>query len=95
MHLCSMKFLNSGLMKNNDVLFATTPTVKRFIRGARLSFALLNLAYCAFAQTADSAKVISHFSGTASVTNNGISIVPSFSLDKPAAIFMLSMAKKG
>lgn len=36
---------------------------------------------------------LSSFSGAVSVTNNGISIVPSFSLEKPAAIFNLSMAK--
>ena len=38
-------------------------------------------------------KVSAYFSGAVSVTNNGISIVPSFSLDKPAVIFNLSMGK--
>lgn len=39
------------------------------------------------------AAPLSFFSGAVSVTNNGISIVPSFSLGKPAVIFNLAMAK--
>jgi hypothetical protein len=55
---------------------------------------LLMLTQYAFSQKTDSTKRISYFSGSASVTNNGISIVPSFSLGKPAAIFNLSLTKK-
>lgn len=44
-------------------------------------------------QMPDSKKNITHFSGAVSVTNNGISIVPSFSLGKPAVIFNLSVRK--
>lgn len=44
-----------------------------------------------FSQQADTTKVIHHFSGSASVTNNGISLVPSFSLERPAVLFLLSM----
>lgn len=47
----------------------------------------------ASAQQKDSIKPLSHFSGSVSVTNNGISFIPSFSLGKPAAIFNLSMGK--
>jgi hypothetical protein len=47
-------------------------------------------SYC-FSQKADSTQPIKHFSGSASITNNGISLVPSFSLEKPAAIFLLSL----
>lgn len=64
------------------------------LRSALSFFVLLHLTHFSFSQTADSAKVVSTFSGALSATNNGISIVPSFSLDKPAAIFMLSMARK-
>lgn len=56
-------------------------------------FALLMLSHFSFSQKKDSAKSISHFSGSISITNNGISIVPSFSLGKPAAIFSLSVGK--
>ena len=63
-----------------------------------LFFVALLLAHLSFSQTVDSTKKIdntnaAHFGGAVSVTSNGISIVPSFSLGKPAAIFNLSMAK--
>lgn len=48
----------------------------------------------ATAQTADSTKHIVHFSGTVGLTNNGFSIVPSFSLNSPAFITNLSWRKK-
>ncbi|HMU46193.1 MAG TPA: hypothetical protein PKC72_07495 [Chitinophagaceae bacterium] len=44
-----------------------------------------------FSQKADSTQHIKHFSGSASITNNGISLIPSFSLQKPAVIFLLSL----
>jgi hypothetical protein len=62
-------------------------------RGYYLFFALLIGTQFSFSQTTDSTKSISHFSGSVGVTNNGISIVPSFSLGKPAAMFNLSMGK--
>ena len=53
----------------------------------------LLLAHFSFSQKVDSTKSISYFSGAVGVTNNGISIVPSFSLDKPAVQFNLAMGK--
>ena len=44
-----------------------------------------------FAQKADSTKPTKHFSGTASITNNGIALVPNFSLEKPAVLFIMSL----
>lgn len=44
-----------------------------------------------FSQKADSTKPIKHFSGTASITNNGIALVPNFSLEKPAVLFIMSL----
>ncbi len=41
------------------------------------------------AQQMDSTKRIRHVGGAANVTNNGISLIPTFSLGKPAAIFNL------
>lgn len=58
---------------------------KTFITVFLSAYSLSSLA-----QAGDSAKAFQHFSGTASVTNNGISLVPSFSLGKPAALFLLS-----
>jgi len=54
---------------------------------------LVIISHSCFSQANDSTKSISHFSGTVSVTNNGISIIPTFSLNKPAAAFNLSVGK--
>lgn len=44
----------------------------------------------AFAQE-DKNSGINYFSGNISVTNNGLSLIPAFSLNRPAAIFELSL----
>ncbi|MBL0358349.1 MAG: hypothetical protein IPP72_16420 [Chitinophagaceae bacterium] len=49
--------------------------------------------YTTTAQKTDNTQKPGHFAGAISVTNNGISFIPSFSLGKPAAIFNLSMGK--
>ena len=46
------------------------------------------------AQKVDSIKHINLFSGSAGVTQNGISLIPTFSLNKPAAMFKMSLGKK-
>lgn len=56
-------------------------------------FTLLLLTRLSFSQNMDSTKIISHFSGAVNVTNNGISLIPTFSLGKPAAIFNLALGK--
>lgn len=53
----------------------------------------LHFTIVGFSQKRDSTKSVSQFSGSVGVTNNGISIVPSFSLGKPAAQFNLSLGK--
>jgi hypothetical protein len=58
-----------------------------------LSLFLFLFSYTAFSQKTDSIKNIRFISGAVGVTNNGISIVPSFSLGKPAVIFNLSVGK--
>lgn len=45
------------------------------------------------AQVSDSTKHSSAILGSIGVTNNGISLIPSFSLEKPATIFNLSLQK--
>ncbi|MBI1344518.1 MAG: hypothetical protein GC171_16475 [Terrimonas sp.] len=52
------------------------------------------IAHSSFSQSADSIESLRHFSGTVSVTNNGISLVPNFSLGKPAALALLSLGGK-
>ena len=52
------------------------------------------LAFISFSQKTDSTQSTSHFSGTVNITNNGISIIPTFTLGKPAAIFNFSAGSK-
>ena len=52
---------------------------------------LLHVTAITYSQTADSTKQITHFTGSAGITNNGISVVPTFSFDKPAGIILLSV----
>jgi hypothetical protein len=65
------------------------------MRNASVVLLALLLTCCKFcvAQKPDSARANAFFSGSVSATNNGISIVPSFSLGKPAIIFNLAAGK--
>lgn len=54
---------------------------------------LLIISSLAFSQNSDSTEVISHFSGAISITNKGISTIPSFTLGKPAAELDLWVGK--
>ncbi len=65
-----------------------------FIKRALPIFALLSLVSPCFAQKLESIKSVTHFAGAVNVTNNGISLIPTFSLGKPAAIFDMSIGKK-
>lgn len=47
-----------------------------------------------FGQHTDSTKSVSTFSGSVGITNNGFSIVPTFSLNRPAAIMNFYWRKK-
>jgi hypothetical protein len=47
-----------------------------------------------YSQETDSAKFDRHIAGAVTVTNNGISVIPTFTLGKPAAIFDLSVGGK-
>lgn len=59
-----------------------------------LVLVFLLLVHLSFSQRADTTKKSTHFSGSVSVTNNGISLVPTFSLGKPAAIFIFSVGNR-
>ena len=51
-------------------------------------------ALTAFAQEKDSAQHLLNFRGSVSVTNNGFSLVPTFTLGKPALVTILSVSGK-
>ncbi len=59
-----------------------------------LIFFFLFQVHFSFSQKTDSTKSTSHFSGTVGITQNGIALVPTFSLGQPAGIVILSMGKK-
>lgn len=59
-----------------------------------LFWAIWVLPCTAFAQDVKSEKATAHFGAAASVTQNGISLIPTFSLGKPAAIFDLNLRKR-
>jgi uncharacterized membrane protein YGL010W len=54
----------------------------------------LFLTQFCFSQNSDSTNVVNHFGGAVTVTNNGISFIPTFSLSKPAVIFDLSVGRR-
>ncbi|MDX2282760.1 MAG: hypothetical protein NW241_01300 [Bacteroidia bacterium] len=53
--------------------------------------ALTALPFMARAQQADSAKRMLYVKGSAGLTTNGFSIIPAFSLGKPAAVFIFNV----
>ena len=59
-----------------------------------LVFMLSIVTHFAFSQDIDSTKSIKHIGGAVTVTNNGVSLLPTFSLGKPAALFDLTLGNK-
>lgn len=72
------------MQKTNKIL-SMKPLV--FIFGLILSF------YSSHSQTTDSTQTPSFFRGQINATNNGISLIPTFSLGKPAVLFDMNMGK--
>ena len=59
-----------------------------------LFFILISICNSSFSQVTAETKTINNFSGAVTVTNNGISFIPTFSLGKPAAIFDMSVGRR-
>jgi hypothetical protein len=55
---------------------------------------MLTLMHTVIGQTTDSTEKINYFGGSVTLTNNGISLLPSFSLGKPAALFNMKVGRK-
>lgn len=75
------------LMGAHLVFSPTNPSGKRLLSVLITTTCLLG-AVSGFAQE-EKRPLFAEFNGTASVTNNGISLVPSFSLSEPALLFDL------
>lgn len=69
-------------------------TYRTIFKQALLFIVLLNYSQLTYSQQVDSTHAIKQFSVAANVTNNGISLLPNFSLGKPAAIFNLVLGGK-
>lgn len=60
------------------------------IKALMMLFLLVSLSLTN-ANAQDNQNNMNHFRGNISVTNNGLSLIPAFSLNRPAAIFELSL----
>lgn len=71
--------------------------IKRLVINIRLTLltsACLSLFLEAFSQKADSTRSPKYFGGSVAATNNGISILPTFSLNKPAALLSMTVGNR-
>jgi hypothetical protein len=66
----------------------------KYLQFVFLLFSLTFMVLSGVSQTPDSTQTTSTFSGTVGITNNGFSIIPTFSLNHPAAIMNFSWRKK-
>jgi hypothetical protein len=55
---------------------------------------LMHFSAITRSQSPDNTKPITHFTGSVGITNNGISVVPTFTFDKPAVVLLMSVWKK-
>lgn len=65
-----------------------------FFQRTQLFFAFFILPFFAFSQNKDTVPTLGSFYSAVSVTNNGISLLPNFSLGKPAVIFNMAVGSK-
>jgi hypothetical protein len=61
--------------------------IQIFIKKAFIISTLFCFSINSYAQKNDSTNVKTEFSGTATITNNGVALIPAFSLGKPAMMF--------
>lgn len=65
------------------------------IKAALVLFASQCAVLCSFAQEAESERPLDNFSGSVTVTNNGISTIPNLTLGEPAALLRMVAEKNG
>jgi hypothetical protein len=64
------------------------------LRSAILLYLFLTIPIIVYSQKSDTTLVVNNFKTVVSVTNNGISLIPTFSLGKPAVIFDASVGRR-
>jgi hypothetical protein len=78
----------------NPVEHRICPQVSGLIRSVCLLLAFSCCAPRAFSQETDSSRYPLHVTGAVTITNKGISTIPTFTLGKPALIFDMSLARR-
>ncbi len=68
--------------------------IRKMVFKSIIVFSFLGSFDLVFSQNNDSTKRVNNFKIVTSVTNNGISLIPTFSLGKPAIIFDASMGQR-
>ncbi len=81
-YFCSIEVL--------QISYMNVMVLKRFLSAIALS----GMAAVAFSQPEAAPAKPTHFAMVSSVTNNGMSFIPTFTLGKPAAIFELSVGRR-
>ncbi|MEO8795244.1 MAG: hypothetical protein ABI390_07225 [Daejeonella sp.] len=77
---------------HGDVFQSLLGLIYKF-KPVALVLLLLMVNICSFAQVPDSTQKETTVSGSFGLTNNGFSIIPSFSLNSPSALLFLSLKK--
>lgn len=75
-------------MKKNSIRLKTRESTLLLV------FVFSIFTHFAFSQKVDSTKTIKRFGGAVTITNNGISLLPTFSLGKPAVMFDMSVGNQ-
>lgn len=90
--------MNASLKLSSIIQFIVFQVPFYFTRKARKSLSVLPvlmlLTGVAFSQESDSLPTIRELKGAVTVTNNGISVIPTFMLGKPAVMFDLGVSGK-
>ena len=82
-----MKIYYSNTVEANLLTFR----FHKVLKSVCLILISFGLTYTSLAQETGTSRPSHHFSGTITATNNGISLIPSFTLGRPAVFFDLSI----
>lgn len=94
-----MSFLMNASPKSSSIIQLISQQLPAYFtrKATKSLFALailMVLSDVAFSQESDSLPTIREFKGAVTMTNNGISIIPTFMLGKPAVMFDLGVSGK-
>jgi hypothetical protein len=84
----------SNLMIQFNPRLLTAGFAQKAIKSLSVLVILMILSVVAFSQESDSLPTVRQLKGAVTVTNNGISVIPTFMLGKPAVMFDLGVSGK-